>query len=195
MKFAKLLNGAIVAHGDAATLWPTTGFGPGGPDANFLAGAGAVEIEQPAYDAATQALAPCDPYVSGSHVYDATVRALTPAELAPRRYQALLDGGLTITSTGTPAISGIYPVSDQIEQDLAAEEASILASGGSAFSTGETTLTWPLVSGATVSLTVDQFKVVGLALAKFYTQARQALRQQQATNVEQTWPAAAVTIA
>lgn len=192
-RYARVSAGVIVSSGSANDLWPSTAFTGGSPNAAFLTDAGYQEILVPTYDPAVQTVAPGDHVVDGVP-YSGTVRNLTPAELAPPRYAALLAGGLTITSTGSPSISGVYAISDQIEADLAATEAAILAAGGTTFPTGDTTMLWPLANGTAVVLTIDQFRAVGLALAKVYTLARQALRLQIATNTTQTWPSASVTI-
>jgi hypothetical protein len=113
----------------------------------------------------------------------------TPAAPTPAQaYAAFIAGGLTVTSTGTPAISGTYAIDAGSQSDIAVEAQFI--STFAAFTTGATTdLPWPMPNGVTVvfptTATFLSFaKAAGMAVAA----ARLALAQSAAM------PSASVTI-
>lgn len=71
--------------GDYKALFPNTSFPVSGPDDTFLADNNAkkVNVFKP-YNADTQKLVPCDPYVEGDWVYTVQVAPLTPEDIAAR---------------------------------------------------------------------------------------------------------------
>lgn len=106
-----------------------------------------------------------------------------PAEVTltlAQQAQALTAAGLTITSTGTPALNGVYIVADGVpfgRQDIA-NEAQYVSTFGD-FTNGGTTLAWPLASGAVVTFpNTTEF----MAFAKAVAQFRAAILAAVATN-------------
>jgi hypothetical protein len=75
--------------------------------------------------------------------------APTAAQIAMTAYAAFVAGGLSVTSTGTPALSGLYAIDSQSQVDIAAEAQFV--STFAEFTTGTTTnLPWPMPSGGVV---------------------------------------------
>lgn len=114
-----------------------------------------------------------------------------PAPTLAQQGAALINNGLTITSTGTPALDGVYTVADSVpfgRQDIA-NEAQFVASFQE-FTNGGTTLAWPLLSGAVVTFpSTAEF----MAFAKAVAQFRAAILAAVATNG--TLPSNTTTIA
>lgn len=112
---------------------------------------------------------------------------LTPTQQA----QVLIAAGLTVTSTGTPSLDGVYIVADGVpfgRQDIA-NEAQFVSTFGE-FTNGGTTLAWPLLSGAMVTFpSTAEF----MAFAKAVAQFRAAILAAVATNG--TLPSNTTTIA
>ena len=79
MTYAILTGNTITAHGPASGLWPDTSFGSSGPNAPFLAEAGAVIIRSDAaYNPATEFLQSCEPYVLNGEVFDTIAAPIIP---------------------------------------------------------------------------------------------------------------------
>jgi hypothetical protein len=80
MIYAILTGNTITAHGSASMLWPDTSFAATGPNANFLADAGAVPIRSDApYVPATEMLVSCSPYLLNGKAFDCIAAPLPPA--------------------------------------------------------------------------------------------------------------------
>lgn len=114
-----------------------------------------------------------------------------PATLA-QQADALLargGGGLTITSTGTPAINGTYPIDDATFGDMA-EEAQYIAAFG-AFTEGLSALPWLTAAGPVSIPTTATF----LSLVRAIGDYRAALKRiASGTSAATSLPADAVTI-
>ena len=96
MTYAILTADTITAHGSASVLWPDTSFAVGGPNASFLADAGAVAIRADApYGPATEFLQPCEPYALNGEVFDTIAVPIVPP--APTPDWATFRGGLLIS--------------------------------------------------------------------------------------------------
>lgn len=85
MNIALVDNGQVTAVGDYRALFPQTSFPPSGPSDEFLAANGAMKVNVwLPYDAATEKLAACPPYIDGDWVYTVEVVPLTPEEIEAR---------------------------------------------------------------------------------------------------------------
>lgn len=113
--------------------------------------------------------------------------AAPPALSLAQQAQALLAGGCQVASTGTAALSGIYPADPATQQNITAEITSILMNG--TFTDSGSTVQWLDVSGATHVFTVAQFKTLAAALAAFVTGCLKA-----ANGLAATLPAQPATI-
>lgn len=88
MNYAILSADTITANGAARELWPGTSFSASGPNATFLADAGAVLIRSDAaYDAETEILQATDPYVLNGEVFD-RIAAPKPAAVPEPQWVA-----------------------------------------------------------------------------------------------------------
>lgn len=130
---------------------------------------------------------------SGWAVQNGTLVAYTPPVAPPTLAQqaaSLIQAGLTITSTSTPALDGVYVISDNVpfgRQDIA-NEAQFIASF-SEFTNGSTTLEWPQANGTMVTFpSTTEF----MAFAKVVAQFRVAV--QIAVISSGTLPPASATI-
>jgi hypothetical protein len=103
---------------------------------------------------------------------------------------ALLEGGLTVTSTGTPALNGKYAATGHYIADWWQAEVNAVAMSGTAFADGTTTLNWPDMTGATHAFDVAQFKELVAAVSLFQAQCAQYGR-----GITTTPPADTATIA
>ena len=85
MNIALIDGDAVLQVGPYKELFPNTSFPPSGPSDEFLADNNAKRINlwRP-YDANTEKLASCAPYIEGEWVYTVTVEPLTPEELQAR---------------------------------------------------------------------------------------------------------------
>jgi len=94
---------------------------------------------------------------------------------------------VTITSTGTPSLSGTYPIDHDTLSTLNGEASYIAIN--SAFSSGTSTLPWPDTSGVlhTFSSTAE-FIAFASAVTKYVTQATMAIQ------TSGTMPSSPVTI-
>ena len=114
-----------------------------------------------------------------------------PPTLA-QQAEALIAGGLTISSTSTPALNGTYAVASGVpfgREDIGTEAQFV--STFSEFTNGTTTLQWPLIDGKTFVTfpTTASFMAFAKAAAQFYA----ACKAVAATGVG-TLPPATATI-
>lgn len=85
MNIALVDGKTVLKVGDYRSIFPQTSFGPDGPSDAFLAENNAMKVSVwLPYDAATQKLASCPPYIQGNFVYTIRVEALTPEEQQAR---------------------------------------------------------------------------------------------------------------
>ena len=110
--------------------------------------------------------------------------------VAQATYASLVTGGLTITSTGSPAVNGTYGVQPSDTANLNATETYILANG----SLQQTPEPWFLTNGSEVLIpSVTVFKNISSAIANFITSAHVA-EGIAAAGGTPSWPSASVTI-
>lgn len=103
-------------------------------------------------------------------------------------FDALVAGGLTITSTGTPALNGTYPV-DVVSQAKMTSVAAYI-NANDKFPAGLSAMPIPLLSGgAVIATSTAAYVAVVSAIADFVTTADLAL-----DTGSGRWPAASVTI-
>lgn len=82
MKIAIVNNGAVGAIGNYWELFPNTSFPASGPNDSFLQEQSAMNVlESLTYDASTDKLVPCAPYVTGAFVATVQVVPLTVEDL------------------------------------------------------------------------------------------------------------------
>jgi hypothetical protein len=74
--------------------------------------------------------------------------APTPAQVADATYAAFIAAGLTVTSTGTPALSGVYAI-DADSQVTITTEANFVGAFQEFTNQQTTDLQWPLPNGST----------------------------------------------
>lgn len=112
-----------------------------------------------------------------------------PAELVSQAaYQAFIGGGLTVTSTGTSALNGVYAIDPASQANIATEAQFI--STFAEFTNGETTnLSYPLMNGTLVAFpTTTEFMAFAKMVAQTVASAKLAMAQNAAM------PSANVTI-
>jgi hypothetical protein len=116
----------------------------------------------------------------------AVVDAPTPTPAS--EYAALIMGGLAITSTGTSALNGVYPIDEQSQSDIATEAQFI--STFAEFTTGGTTnLPWAQASGTFIQFpTTAAFLSFAKAAGQLVAAAKLAAAQSNAM------PSSSVTI-
>jgi len=100
----------------------------------------------------------------------------------------LLAAGLTVTSTATPALNGVYGC-ESAALDALHGEALSLALNANTFVDGSTTVNWPDKSGVGHSFSEAQFKTLVNAIDLFVAQCFQ-----YAAGVITTAPGANATI-
>ena len=105
--------------------------------------------------------------------------------LAQRAWAAMATG-LTLTSTGTPALSGAYAV-DVTAQVITSQVTSILLNG--TFADGTGSVAWPDTAGALHTFTIAQFKVFATAVAAYVAALFKAIN-----GISTTLPSGSVTI-
>ena len=113
---------------------------------------------------------------------------VTAAEAAQAQYDALIAGGLTITSTGTPAINGAYGVQPSNQASFTSTEMAIQAG----------IVTFPieylLQNGAPVSIpSASVFLEIAGAAYKFVDEADLAIAV-AAGGGTATWPSSSVAV-
>lgn len=113
----------------------------------------------------------------------------TLAQLATTAYAEFIANGLTVTSTGTPALNGVYALDPETQSDIAVE-AQFISTFGEFTNEGTADLLWPLQNGTEVTFpTTAEF----LALAKVSGQ-KVAAGKLAVGQASATMPVATATI-
>lgn len=120
--------------------------------------------------------------------FTAPVAAAGSALTLSQQAAALLSVGLTIISTATTSLNGIYAVDATSIGYVNSELNSILLNA--TFADGTTTIEWPDTSDALHACNVPQFKTLAAALGAFVSGARKCILGASGA----TLPAATVTI-
>ena len=76
-----------------------------------------------------------------------------------------LSGPLTVTSTGTPALSGVYSIDATATDHIQAEMLALLATG--AFADGGASVVWPDIGAVNHTFNATQFKAFALAVGAY----------------------------
>jgi|SRR5215472_10236861 len=103
--------------------------------------------------------------------------------------RALLAAGLNVTSTATPALSGVYGCDRDMSWNALSAECASLALNADTFVDGSTTVNWPDRAGAGHSFSAAQFKTLANAINLFTVQC-----YQYAMGVTTTAPSGNATI-
>ena len=111
---------------------------------------------------------------------------LTPAQQAANAYAAFISAGLTVTSTGTPALDGVYSIDPTAQANISAEAQFITSFGE--FTSGNT-LQWQRADG---SFTTFPDKTTFMDFAKIAAQTVSAAKL--ATGTTNALPSGSVTI-
>ncbi|MDD4937319.1 MAG: hypothetical protein PHT60_16265, partial [Acidiphilium sp.] len=111
-----------------------------------------------------------------------------PAPTLAQQAATALSAGLAITSTGTPALDATYLYDHSIATQQLAETTSIILNG--TFADGTTTIEWPYTTGAAVTMTIAEFKVIITTVAAWVSALTKCINGQSTTL-----PSASVTIA
>lgn len=111
-----------------------------------------------------------------------------PAPTLSQQAMRLLATGLTITSSSTPALDGVYSASATVQQQINAEVTSILLNN--TFTDGTNSIEWLDTTGSPHTFTIAQFKTLATAIAAFVSGCVKVMNS-RATVL----PAATVTIA
>ena len=120
--------------------------------------------------------------------YDAAVAA----QQAQATYAAAMAAGLTINSTGTPAVNGTYAL-DQAQQEVITEVTDYIAKNN-AFPGGLATVMLRTAAGGVIAVsTIALWYEISTAIADFIAKADNALITAQGGS-NPTWPSASVTI-
>ena len=101
---------------------------------------------------------------------------------------ALLAAGLTVASTGTPSLDGVYACDMVTQSHVTSEITALLLN--SAFADGGATVTWPDTSGALHTFNATQFKSWATAMAAFIAGCAKCIN-----GASSSLPSASVTIA
>jgi hypothetical protein len=89
-------------------------------------------------------------------------------------YDTLMQGGLTVTSTGTPALSGTYGCTGLYLTAMQAEvNAMLLAGATPAFADGSQSLNWPDNRNVGHAFNPAQFHELAVAISNFIVQCTQ----------------------
>lgn len=92
--------------------------------------------------------------------------AAPPAATPAQEYAALVAGGLAITSTGTPAVTGTYAIDDD-QQDVITRLQTYIAKNGT-FPGGLSSVQLRLANGAYIAIpSVTVFQEIGTAIGNF----------------------------
>lgn len=102
--------------------------------------------------------------------------------------QALLAGPVAVTSTGTPALSASYGITEQDQAHVLSEVQSLMLNG--TFADGSTTVAWPDASGVVHTFSVAEFKAFATAMGAFVAGCYKVLN-----GSSTSLPSAALTIA
>ena len=109
----------------------------------------------------------------------------------PMEALILLNQGLAIASTSTPALNGTYLVNEIVGEGLQAEANALMLGGTTpVFADGSTSLNWPDRTGAGHTFTPAQFLELVHAVNYFVSQCAQ-----YAAGILTTAPSASATIA
>lgn len=91
MLIAKIEGTTVMEVADYRAIFPDVSFTEAGPDLDWLKENSCLPVTVwKAYDAETQALQPCDPYIDGDTVYTVEVIDLTPEQIAEKKAAELL---------------------------------------------------------------------------------------------------------
>ena len=112
------------------------------------------------------------------------------AAAAQAKYTALIDGGLTITSTSTPEVNGTYGTAASDQANFNAMQTYVLTNG----TLEQTPQPWVLESGAPVMIpSTAIFKEISTAAANFVTNAKVA-EAEAAAGQSASWPSSSVSV-
>ena len=112
------------------------------------------------------------------------------AAAAQAKYAALIAGGLTITSTGTPAINGTYGTAASDQANFNAVQTYVLTTG----TLQQTPQPWFLQNGTPVMIpSAAVFREISTAVANFVTNAKVAAAE-SAAGQSVTWPSSSVSV-
>jgi len=90
---------------------------------------------------------------------------INPMETIAQKVAALLSSGVVITSTGTPALNGTYAADQLSQSDIIAIETSL--SAGKGFPGGESTFSYPDLTGAMHTFNEADFTNLAAAVRDF----------------------------
>lgn len=117
-------------------------------------------------------------------------QAQVNAAAAQAKYSALIDGGLTITSTSTPAVNGTYGATPSDTANVNAMETYTLANGA----LQQTPQPWFLQNGTPVMIpSAAAFKEIATAIGNFVTNAKVAAAE-AGEGMTVTWPSSSVSV-
>ena len=112
------------------------------------------------------------------------------AAAAQAKYDALIAGGLTITSTSTPAVDGTYGTAASDQANFNAMQTYVLANGA----LEQTPEPWFLENGSPVMIpSAAAFKEIATAIGNFVTNAKVAAAE-SAAGQSVTWPSSSVSV-
>ena len=112
------------------------------------------------------------------------------AAAAQAHYNALIAGGLTITSTSTPAVDGTYGTAASDQANFNAMQTYVLANG----TLEQTPEPWFLENGSPVMLpSAAAFKEIATAIGNFVTNAKVAAAE-AGEGMTVTWPSSSVSV-
>ena len=125
--------------------------------------------------------------------YTPPAPSLTPAQTAAADYAAFIAVGLTVTSTGTPALNGVYAIDPNSQANISAEAQFV--GTFSEFTNGSTTaLVWQLQNGSFVTFpSTMEFTAFAKVAAQIVAAAKLAAAQ-IAAGQSATMPAPSATI-
>lgn len=119
--------------------------------------------------------------------------AAISAQEAQATYAAAVTAGLTITSTGTPALDGTYALDQASQENIIAEQVCINTNG--LFTNGQSTRAWPDKAGVFHTFpSIAEFKTFAIAVAAYVDALDGALAAAEQGG-SPSWPSASVTIA
>lgn len=104
------------------------------------------------------------------------VVALTPAQQMLANYSAFITAGLTVTSTGTPSLNGVFPLDQASIDDVVAEQQYVSMTGN--FTNGGTVMqAWGHADGSVVLFAAEaQFTAYAKAVLVTVAAAKLAAR-------------------
>lgn len=118
--------------------------------------------------------------------------AAVAVQQAQATYVTALATGLTVTSTGTPALNGTYAIDPSTQANITAEQVYIATKG--TFTNGQATKAWPNKAGAFHTFpSTAAFTAFAVAVAQYVDALDAALATAQQGGTP-TWPSANVTI-